>query len=455
MAVWEVFEDAVLSELITSLPANLFQQERWFADRELDNHIMMVDSVLFRKPTIVSSVIALNLYKIKPCAEYHYYIPFLISQSPNPEREAIFLKNGFYFYDAVPTYEYVSLLEQLFENQISFSASHGSFIFQHYRDQKEPNLRLIGGTSNSLLFVIRNYLLKSYRRIYPGTNPELKISAALTKLGSNQIPEVYGSFKYQVQMEYTLGIIMEAVDNMGTGWERWGQLLKGSSGEAEEILLEDALLLGKALGFLHRDLATIAREAGDYSELNWADLDKRINRLIVDIRDDLTGILELAPIISKLNSLKKQLSEENLGAKFRIHGDLHLEQVIKTTNGWRILDFEGEPLKPITERENCDSPLKDLASMLRSISYRINGGETAERNCPEIEEQIKSRLVEGYLGSFREVKVDFLPDNDRFGHLLTLLQIERAVYECLYESKYRPDWLWIPRTGLEKLVYCN
>lgn len=449
MAVWELVSDSDLRLLYSSLPAVLFQEERWFADRKLQNEIELFDSIQFHQVGSTGPDITFNLYQTEPFTGYYYNIPLLITQSKNSAREVLFEKNGHYFYDAIPTYEYVSLLEELIQNRASFSASQGIFQFQPYHNLNEPHFHLHGSTSNSLLFVTRRYLLKNYRRIYPGVNPELKISGALTKIGSNQTPEVYGFFNYQAQTEYTLGIIMEALDNSGTGWERWGRILKSLSFETEELLAKEAGLLGSALGHLHRDMATIAREAGGYSKLNLSDLEKRIDQLIIDIKEGLTGFPEFDLILSKLHNLKKRFNGRNLGAKFRIHGDLHLEQVIKTADGWRILDFEGEPLKSIPERENYDSPLKDLASMLRSISYRLNVGNVSRR---EIEMKISSSLSEGYLQSCREIRADFLPGPEEFDSLLTFFQIERAVYECVYESKYRPDWLRIPRTGLAGLI---
>ena len=452
MADWELAGDSGLSELYTPLPAALFQRERWFGDRDYNNGIELVDALKFIKAGSRDRFITLNLFKTLPYPGYYYFIPFLVTTSAAPEREVIFEKNGFYFFDAVPTFEYVSLLEQLFETQASLSTAHGSFKFQTYRGLNEPRLRLSSGTSNSLLFVTRNYLIKNFRRIYPGVNPELRISSALTRLGSTQIPEVYGFFNYQARDEYTLGILMEMVTNSGTGWERWGRLLEKSSPEAAEILFKEAGLLGNTLGYLHRDLAFLTREEGGYSELKWSDLESRIDQLTRDISRGLAGLLEFDLIRTKLEALKARLASGDLGAQFRIHGDLHLEQVLKTEEGWVILDFEGEPLKPIPERENFDSPLKDLASILRSVSYRIHSCGT-NRNRPELEEKIAAGLIAGYLESCRKANTDFLPGEPHFSRLLTLFQIERAVYECLYESKYRPDWLWIPRTGLEKLIY--
>lgn len=445
MANWKPDGDTGLKELYGTLPAAFFQKERWFADRTLQNEIELVDSAQFNQG---ERVIALNLYRTQPFHGYYYYLPFLIAKDRNTDRGFFFEKNGYYFYDPVPTPEYISLLEELIQNQASFSASQGTFQFQRYHGLDEPRFRLRSGSSNSLLFVTRDYLLKNYRRIYPGVNPELKITAALTRLGSKQIPEVYGSFNYRGENEYTLGVVMEAVENSGTGWERWGMVLKNLTLETEEFLCEEAEQLGSVLAILHRDLAAIARYDGEYHDFSRDDLEKRIENMVNSVQEGFAGLLETELIHSKLIDVKKRLSGQFLGAKFTVHGDLHLEQVIKTTDGWKILDFEGEPLKSIPERENYDSPLKDLASMLRSISYRFNGGEAGRK----IELKISSGLYEGYLRSCQEIKADFLPGIDEFRLLLTLLQIERAIYECLYESKYRPDWFRIPRTGLMNLI---
>lgn len=450
MAVWELSsEDHSYKALYSFVPAGLFHRQRWFADRGLQNEIELVNTIQFQRSNSTGSGITLNLFKTQPFAGYYYYLPFLITKIKDSHAELLFEKNGYYFYDAVSTHDYVSLIEELVQNRASCPTPQGTYHFQSYRNLSEPCFRLHGSTSNSLLFVSRNYLLKNYRRIYPGVNPELKVSAALTKLGSEQIPKVYGFFNFESQYDYTLGIIIETVDNLGTGWERWGRILEDCSPENETRLCGEAEQLGTVLGMLHRDLAIIAKEGGDYSELSHTDLEARIDRLEMELRRDLTGLLETDSILSKLIDVKQRLSKRNLGAKFRIHGDLHLEQIIKTADSWKILDFEGEPLKSIPERENCDSPLKDLASMLRSISYRLNGGELKRR---EIEMKISASFSEGYHQSCQEVNADFLPDLDAFEYLLTLFQIERAVYECLYESKYRPDWLWIPKSALAELV---
>ncbi|NLW48379.1 MAG: hypothetical protein GXY86_13730 [Firmicutes bacterium] len=450
MENWNLVRDTGLMKLFSTLPVAFFQKERWFADRNCQLELVLADSIQFIRTSPHQPVLTFNLFQTRPFHGYYYYLPLLITQNRIGDQEALFEKNSYFFYDAIPTYEYVTLTEDFIQNQAVFSAAHGSFQFQSFSSEvNRPRVRLQGSTSNSLLFVAREYLLKNYRRIYPGVNPELKISTSLAGVDSKQIPEIYGSINYhQSDSDYTLGIIMETVENFGTGWERWGRLVKELSSENEQLLQDEAELLGRALGVFHGELGTIAKKSGEFLCFEGTDLEERVDNISNNLRE-LVSLPETQSIVAKLKDVKKGLFQKKLGAKFRIHGDLHLEQVIKTGAGWRFLDLEGEPLKPIPERENYDSPLKDLASMLRSISYRFCGEAANNRG---IEGKISSALTEGYLDGCREVKADFLPETAEFQWLLILFQIERAAYECLYELKYRPDWLWIPQSGLADLA---
>nr|NLD40407.1 phosphotransferase [Actinomycetales bacterium] len=126
----------------------------------------------------------------------------------------------------------------------------------------------------------------------------------------------------------------------------------------------------------------------------------------------------------------------------RIHGDLHLGQVMLARRGWILLDFEGEPLRPLAERRRPDLPLRDVAGMLRSFDYAA-GANPGERELAWTERQRES-FLDGYA------KV--APDPRGNGDLLRALELDKALYEARYEAGNRPDWLGIPLRGIARLT---
>jgi maltokinase len=195
-------------------------------------------------------------------------------------------------------------------------------------------------------------------------------------------------------------------------------------------------------------MADIAADGVRVSAFDHLMLQERINKLIATAGQELSAVnLDLIPwILDKINQIKDQVDTgAGLGRLFHIHGDLHLEQVLKTASTWKVIDFEGEPLKTIAEREALDSPLKDLASLLRSVGYRVH---TATGGSADLENRLQMALVNGY----RECQDDFFPTGANFEPLLNLFQLERVIYELSYEAKYRPEWLSIPLAGLEQLL---
>jgi len=216
-----------------------------------------------------------------------------------------------------------------------------------------------------------------------------------------------------------------------------------------EALFHEAVALGRTLGEFHRELAQISREENRFLRFTAEMLAEKVenleNFIFLTFNEELTA--EAGVAADKLKKVKQALTGCDLGYCFRIHGDLHLEQVLKTDSGWLLIDFEGEPLKPIHERGCYDSPLKDVASMLRSFSYRIHGMDLTDGET--LEGQLADRFWEGYCATCGR---EWLPEPAVSRKLLELFQLERVVYELDYELKYRPDWAVIPKNGLKRLV---
>jgi trehalose synthase-fused probable maltokinase len=136
----------------------------------------------------------------------------------------------------------------------------------------------------------------------------------------------------------------------------------------------------------------------------------------------------------------------------RTHGDYHLGQTMLADRGWVILDFEGEPARPLPERRLKRSPLRDVAGMLRSFSYVTAGSELLRDSpAPEgWEERARETFLEGYFESMESSLLP--PGQDAIAKLLAVFELEKAVYELRYELNNRPDWVGIPVAGIRRLL---
>jgi maltose alpha-D-glucosyltransferase/alpha-amylase len=146
-------------------------------------------------------------------------------------------------------------------------------------------------------------------------------------------------------------------------------------------------------------------------------------------------------------------------AKIRVHGDYHLGQVLATADDFVVIDFEGEPLRPMAERRARSSPLRDVAGMLRSFAY---AAYVAARETPGLASGVKvatweraarEAFLDGYVDRARSAAVPLLPgDPDALARALALFELHKALYEVMYEAGHRPDWIAIPVEGARRAL---
>ena len=183
-----------------------------------------------------------------------------------------------------------------------------------------------------------------------------------------------------------------------------------------------------------------------------ANVDEQIERVFLDLPETEA----LAPIAGRGQDVRERLaalSSVNAGGRvIRTHGGLHLGQTMRTGRGWVILDFEGEPARPLPERRLKRSPLRDVAGMLRSFSYVTAGAQLLRGvSAPaEWEERTRAAFLDGY---FARVDPSLLPPGEAATRqLLAVFELEKAVYELRYELNNRPDWVGIPVAGILRLL---
>jgi maltokinase len=311
--------------------------------------------------------------------------------------------------------------------------------------------------SNSSVVFGESLILKAFRRVEPGVNPELELLRFLSERDFPHIAPLAGWYEIQGrQIDATLGILQEYLPDARDGWEL---ALDGIRDDPNRLLGRLRALgevtgeLHTALGSEHNDPAFSPDEPSTESlALLTADVDEQIERLFVDLPE----LDELAPVAGRGQDVRERLQAlSHIGAGGRVirtHGDLHLGQTMLSERGWVILDFEGEPARPLPERRLKRSPLRDVAGMLRSFSYAAAGARILRGSEPpeDWEERARATFLDGYR---ERVDGTLLPPGQQaIDQLLAVFELEKAVYELRYELNNRPHWVGIPVAGIVRLL---
>ena len=346
-------------------------------------------------------------------------------------------------------------------------------------------------------------ILKIFRKLEAGPNPELEITDFLTRhTAFRAAPRLGGAIEYEVagKEPTTLGTLHEFIRNQGDAWtalqarlgEYFAVAVTGpEAGGPPDPAFARALAaadareargLGALTGALHAALASATAPALKPEPVGPEDLrawqqgmELRLDRaqdaltaaldaLPTDIRDLARRALEsTAPLKEELSELQA-LAAESV-QKIRIHGDYHLGQVLRTESGFVIVDFEGEPARPLADRRARECALKDVAGMLRSFAYAaraamlravdvVAGGESGlpDRLAPWAnawEDGVRSAFLEGYLAETQERGAAFLPrGREVLDAVLGVFELDKVVYEVVYEVNHRPSWARIPLDAL-------
>ena len=311
--------------------------------------------------------------------------------------------------------------------------------------------------SNTSIVYGHSAILKVFRRLEPGPNPDAEIHRALHAVGSTHIAQSFGELVGTVDgEETTLGLLTEFFANSAEGWAMATSSVRDLMSEgdlrADEVggdFAAEAHRLGEAVAAVHADLA---RAFGS----NIAPHDE-LTRILDGMRAEANAAADLVPSLAEhrdaiMRSFDRA-SDHAAGINLqRIHGDLHLGQVLRTLTGWSIIDFEGEPSKPLEFRRSMHSPLKDVAGMLRSFDYAARGlvisphtdaqhkyraAEWAERN--------RKAFCDGYAAAAGT-------DPRLAGSLLRAFELDKAIYEVVYEHGHRPLWEAIPLQAVVALI---
>jgi maltokinase len=320
-------------------------------------------------------------------------------------------------------------------------------------------VRLMGAEqSNSSIVIDEAAVLKVFRRLEAGDNPELEMVRFLTAQGFENVPALRGWYALEGELlDATLGVAQELIHDGKDGWDLVLDLL----GSEPDRALDDLAELGGVVGRMHSALGSDMTDPDFAPEdpveeglaLLTATIDEEIERVFLDLPGDHEGVAPIAGRGEEVRDRLQLMSHVVVGGKLiRHHGDLHLGQTLRSPDRWVILDFEGEPARPLIERRRKRSPLRDVAGMLRSFAYAASASQILRgKAVPEDwEASARERFLDGY---FTEVDAGLLPASEAgIRQLLAIFELEKAVYELRYELNNRPDWVPIPVAGIARLL---
>ncbi len=316
--------------------------------------------------------------------------------------------------------------------------------------------------SNSSVAFGEDSLLKLFRRITPGVNPDIEILHALTEADSSHIASLYGWVEVPGGSSAEvlhLGLLQRFLRTASDGWELALASVRNLYMEADLYAGEvggdfagEAHRLGVAVAEIHEQL----RAAFPAGRLDPAAAAKTMH-------DRLDAAVEIVPeLAARAPALAAMLDavHDCDGAVQRIHGDLHLGQTLRTSLGWKLVDFEGEPAKPLAERRRPDSPWRDVAGMLRSFDYaaRIVQRDLHSAVEPDSEaaqigyraEEWVARNSKAFLAGYAETRGRPLTGQEET--LIAAYVADKAIYETVYEARNRPGWQEIPLAAILRLT---
>ncbi|MDX3579311.1 maltokinase N-terminal cap-like domain-containing protein [Streptomyces sp. FL07-04A] len=304
--------------------------------------------------------------------------------------------------------------------------------------------RLTGEQSNSSVIYGDTFILKLLRRVVPGVNPDLELPLALAREGCPRVPAPTAWMHADLgdgaseDESYVLAVLQPYVQGAADGWElALRELAKGEDFAAE------ARALGRATAEVHGALARALPTA----TLGQAQMGPTVHGMTERLDAAAQAVPALRPYAPALRTaftaLADLAAEGCTWTAQRVHGDLHLGQCLRDASGeWSLIDFEGEPARPLGERRMPQPAVRDVAGMLRSFDYAAH---SADPPAPDWAHACRAAYCSGYAEA---AGVD--PRTDPV--LLRAYETDKAIYEVVYEARHRPDWLPVPLSAIRRLA---
>lgn len=527
-------EFAELQKLLPPPLPEFLAAQRWFGGKAHRIRATEVADIIPFGASQSEALVVLARVEYETGVRELYLLPLLVwyadqglSEGDSQTLKVSFHGNELLLTDALRNEDFLLTLHGAIEAQTSFRGLNGELRARQssaYRDlcpawagMLKPKPMGVEQSNSSIIYGNR-LVLKVYRHVEPGTNPDLEIGRFLSERAHfPHVPAVAGWLEYAANdgQETTVGILQQFVANQGDAWrftlnslaEFWpranarlaelsslapsGLFPLTPSGEpardiARELCgsyLDAVALLAQRTAQLHLALssepsaaafapepytmefqAAMLESLREKARWSFALLREHVAEMTGDTKHAAERVLTAGEAVAR--AFETVLRRPIAAMRTRIHGDYHLGQVLYTGSDFVIIDFEGEPARPISERSVKLSPLQDVAGMLRSFHYAAFASVFTTANAAEAHsERSRQRLraaqtwYSSVAAEFATAYLDeagdapFIPaDTGQLENLLRLHLLEKAVYELSYELNNRPDWVQIPLTGILSLL---